>query len=128
VLMKMSMMRVLIILLVLLGNAFAAFCQADTVGHHVDTITNPESVYNSELPHDLKPYKDSVRLAPNEIPKKLLHRLTHNKRYDGWEENGVYLDKNTGVYMLYIASDSLMIKYGLDEYGKVVTYTSFVKR
>ena len=111
-----------------LGAIAPVWAQQDTVRHDERNFTNPESLYNSELPKDTEPFRDSVRLEDNQVPRKLKKILQRDDLYRGWENAGIYLNTNTKLYMLYLSADSLTRKYGFDEYGKVVTFTQFVKR
>ncbi|HEY9046412.1 MAG TPA: hypothetical protein VIN08_10975 [Ohtaekwangia sp.] len=120
-------MKTFSIIVLFAGIVFQAFCQDDTTST-VNNAPNPESVYNSEIPYDLEPARDSMKLAWSEIPNKLLRKLNRTRRYAGWERAGLYLNRNTKVYMIYIINDSLVTKYGLDENGRVVTYTSFIRK
>jgi hypothetical protein len=120
-------MRVMLVVLAWVIGISCALAQSDTVRHDEKDITNPESKYNKELPKDIGPQRDSVRLEGNQIPRKLRRTLNRDDLYRGWEHEGVYLNKNTKLYMLYISTDSLTRKYGFDEQGKVVTFTSFIK-
>lgn len=92
------------------------------------TIPDPQSKYNNELPHDIGAQKDSVMLTGKQIPKKLLRTLNRDQRYTGWEDDGIYLNTNTNVYMLYLTQDSLVTKYGFDKQGKTISYVSFIRK
>lgn len=122
-------MRTFIITCILtLGIASGVFAQQDTVRHDERNFTNPESFYNSELPKDVRPFRDSVRLEQRQVPRKLKKTLQRDDLYRGWEDAGIYFNTNTKLYMLYLRADSIVRKYGFDEYGKVVTFTQFVPR
>jgi hypothetical protein len=124
----LGMRSFIITCIVWLGVSVQGWAQSDTVRHDERNFTNPESFYNSELPKDTGPMRDSVRLEGNKIPRKLKKTLQGDNLYRGWEDAGVYLDTNTKLYMLYLTSDSLTRKYGFDEYGKVVTFTQFIRQ
>lgn len=111
-----------------LGLIVPVWAQQDTVRHDERNFTNPESFYNSELPKDTEPFRDSVRLEENQVPRKLKRTLQRDDLYRGWQDAGIYLNTNTKLYMLYLSADTLTRKYGFDEYGKVVTFTQFVRR
>lgn len=122
-------MRTFIITYILgLGIAGGVCAQQDTVRHDERNFTNPESFYNSELPNDVEPFRDSVRLEQKQVPRKLKKTLQRDDLYRGWEDAGIYFNTNTKLYMLYLPADSIVRKYGFDEYGKVVTFTQFVSR
>ena len=110
-----------------LGFALPVCAQQDTVRHDERNFTNPESFYNSELPKDTEPLRDSVRLEDKQVPRKLKKTLQRDDLYRGWQDAGIYFNTNTKLYMLYLPADSIVRKYGFDEYGKVVTFTQFVR-
>jgi hypothetical protein len=122
------MQRFIITWALALGVTLQVCAQKDTVRHDERNFTNPESFYNSELPKDTEPFRDSVRLEENQVPKKLKKTLQRDKLYHGWEDAGIYFNTNTKLYMLYLPVDSMMRKYGFDEYGKVVTFTQFIRQ
>ena len=122
-------MRSFIITCIVALGAITQVCaQQDTVRHDERNFTNPESFYNSELPKDTEPLRDSVRLEENQVPRKLKKTLERDDLYRGWEDAGIYFNTNTKLYMLYLPADTLTRKYGFDEYGKVVTFTQFVRK
>ena len=111
-----------------LGFALPVCAQQDTVRHDERNFTNPESFYNSELPKDTEPLRDSLRLEDKQVPHKLKKTLPRDDLYRGWQDAGIYFNTNTKLYMLYLPADSIVRKYGFDEYGKVVTFTQFVRQ
>lgn len=98
----------------------------DTVNVRRD-IPDPQSVYNSEIPKDIGPPKDSVLVTGKQIPRRVRKALNGNDIYDGWENGEIYLNRNTGLYMLYLTRDNEVAKFGLDEEGRQVTFVSFKK-
>jgi hypothetical protein len=84
-------------------------------------VTEQDSVDNPP-PADLFP-KENHQLVPRQkLPKKLLEALTEKSQFNGWEKTGVYLDTNTGLYIVTIPLDRGRKVFGLDKKGKTVTY------
>lgn len=96
----------------------------DTIGVRRD-MPDPQSVYNSELPKDIGPPKDSVLVTGKQVPRRVRKALNGKDIYKGWQDGEIYLNRNTGLYMLYLTRDGLINKFGLDEDGKQVTFVSF---
>lgn len=98
----------------------------DTVGMRRD-MPDPQSVYNDELPKDIGPPKDSVLVTGKQVPRRVRKALNEKDVYRGWQDGELYLNRNTGLYMLYITRNGLVNKFGLDAAGKQVTFVSFKK-
>jgi hypothetical protein len=84
-------------------------------------ITADDSVANA-IPEDQFPKKNYQFVTPAKLPKKLLAALTEKNQFKGWEKKGVYLDRNTGLYIITIPIKNGRRIFGLDENGKAVTY------
>lgn len=123
------MKRLLLILFLLpCGGLYAQTDSAVVVRDTIRTrrdIPDPNSVYNSELPKDIGPPKDSVLVTGKQVPRRVRKALQERDIYDGWQDGELYLNHNTGLYMLYITRDGLINKFGLDAEGKQVTFVSF---
>jgi hypothetical protein len=125
------MKRLLLIFFLLPGGYLSA--QTDSAVVVRDTIhtkrdmPDAQSVYNSELPKDIGPPKDSVLVTGKQVPRRVRKALNENEIYDGWQDGEIYLNRNTGLYMLYLTRGNLINKFGLDVDGKQVTYISFKK-
>ncbi len=54
----------------------------------VDTlaVVNQNNLYSQELPKDIGPLKDSVRVVAAALPGRLRRRLRQEEQYKGWEE------------------------------------------
>jgi hypothetical protein len=57
-----------------------------------------------------------------DIPKRLHKALDQENLFKGWRKYGVYRDKNTGLYIIYIRDRNSTQVYGLNDKGKPVTY------
>lgn len=88
---------------------------------NIPTVDNPDDWYSKELPHDLNPQKDWERVYAEDLPPKLVKILQNEPQYQGWEEQPVYLDKNTGLYHVRLVDANEVRKYGFDKKGHVVT-------
>jgi hypothetical protein len=91
-----------------------------------DTLDNvrQENLYWQQLPKDLPPYRDSVEISLNDVPKEIQNALRDEPQYLGWEHAKVFYDKNTTIYRVYIpspAEQSIRI-YGLSKAGEPVTF------
>lgn len=96
----------------------------------VDTVavTNQNFQYTQELPKDIGPPKDSVLVTEAAIPPRLRRRLEQGEQYRGWEGGEIYLNRNTGLYVLYLKDGVTTNVYGFDRRGKPVTVTSFTRK
>jgi hypothetical protein len=125
------MKRLLLILFLFSGGYL--YAQTDSAVVVRDTINtrrtmpDPQSVYNSELPKDVGPAKDSVLVTDKQVPRRVRKTLNGKDIYDGWQDGEIYLNRNTGLYMLYITRGALVNKFGLDADGRQVTFISFKK-
>jgi len=90
-------------------------------------MPDPQSQYNSELPKDIGPPKDSVLVMSKQVPRRVRKTLNGNDIYEGWEDGEIYLNHNTGLYMLYLTRGDLVNKFGLDADGRQMTFVSFKK-
>lgn len=129
---KHPVMKRLLLIFFLLPGSYL-YAQTDSAVVVRDTINtrrdmpDAQSVYNSELPKDIGPPKDSVLVTGKQVPRRVRKALTENDIYDGWQEGEIYLNRNTGLYMLYLTRGDLINKFGLDAEGKQVTFISFKK-
>lgn len=113
---------------IFLFGGTAALAQVDTSRTRpVDTtgVINQNDVYTQELPKDLGPPKDSVRVMRAALPGRLRRRLQRGEQYRGWEDAEIYLNRNTGLYMVYLRDSAITRVYGFDSGGKPVTVSSF---
>ena len=124
-------MKTVLLFAILQMALSVAHAQVDTSRTAVvDTsgVANQNNKYTQELPKDIGPPKDSVRIAAAAVPARLRRRLQHEVQYRGWEESEIYLNRNTGLYMVYF-TDSLRVRqYVFDNRGKPVTVNSFVRK
>jgi hypothetical protein len=94
---------------------------ADTI----QRVSNQESWYNSELPKDADPKKDSVAVPLEELPSKILKTLRTTDALAGWKNGKVYRDVVNDIYKLYIPEEQLMKIYSLTPAGIVVSFHSY---
>jgi hypothetical protein len=111
-------------------SAFVLLCQG--LNAQTDSMKSEEAVgqdqhYWKELPQDLPPIRNLAEVSKDTIPTRLIKTLRNSELYAGWETLPMYIDKNTGLYMLYLKKDSTITIYGFNEHGKPITYDSFIK-
>jgi hypothetical protein len=83
-------------------------------------MVDEDSVENI-IPPDQDPKKQRVRVPEEKIPARV-SKVLRSDNYKGWEKTGLYLDKNTRLYIVTVPyADGFRI-FGLDQYGKPVTY------
>lgn len=96
----------------------------------VDTsaVVNQNNLYSQELPQDIGPARDSVRIAAAALPARLRRRLKHEEQYKGWEGSEFYLDRVNGLYKVYFTDSARVREYVFDNKGNPVTVNSFARR
>lgn len=108
------------------GNA-----QSDTTRQLPDTVVSstapdPDSWYNSELPRDAGPQKDSVLLTNDELPSSLRRALNAKDQFKGWRRGKIYFDLVNKNYRLFFPRDENTECFTLDKKGNTLSYTSFI--
>ena len=107
--------------LVALSTA-TAFAQSDTTEFvYGIPVTEEDSVENIPFP-DLEPVDNYRKLSKSDLPSGLSNSLDRKEEFKGWEKRGVYLDRNTGLYIVTIPFGDAFRIFGLDKDGKGVTY------
>lgn len=80
-----------------------------------DTVTNfPDT--------DLFPKTNHERIHYDKIPSKLRKILERKSLYKGWNQTGVFLDKNTNLYLVRVSVKKGYKIFGLDKNGNPVTF------
>lgn len=107
-----------------------AGAQTDTLQKLPDTIRSnsgpdPQSWYNSELPKDVAPFKDSVLLRADEVPHKLQKALDANDEFDGWRTGDLYFDRVNKFYKLFIRRGTNVDRFILTKGGKIISIQSY---
>jgi hypothetical protein len=116
--------------LVIVGLTFCmqtAFAQNDSLEFiHGLPVIEDDTV--QQFPQeDLEPLSNYTRIAKNEIPPRLQRTLKHDDLYKGWENSPIYLDRNTGLYILHLSSATSVRTYRFNESGKPVSYSETAK-
>ncbi len=96
----------------------------------VDTlaVVNQNNLYSQELPKDIGPPKDSVRVVAAALPGRLRRRLRQEEQYKGWERSEIYLDRVNALYKVYFTDSARVREYVFDNKGNPVTVNSFVRK
>ena len=123
-------MRTVLLIAILHITVVVTRAQVDTSRTAVvDTsaVVNQNTLYSQELPKDIGPPRDSVRIAAAALPARLRRRLKHEEQYKGWEGSEFYLDRVNGLYK-YFTDSARVREYVFDNKGNPVTVNSFVRR
>ena len=86
-------------------------------------VTNDDTVYRR--PADHAPKDILVRIPNSDLPKQLRATLNEDEIFKGWEQRGVFRDKNTDLFIVYIKKNDGTRMYGLNRKGKVVTFNEY---
>jgi hypothetical protein len=124
-------MRTVLLFAILHITVVVTCAQVDTSRTAVvDTsaVVNQNTLYSQELPKDIGPAKDSVRVAAAALPARLRRRLKREEQYKGWEGSEFYLDRVNGLYKVYFTDGARVREYVFDNKGNPVTVNSFVRR
>ena len=124
----MKTLLVFFLLIFLIGETNA---QSDTTQNLPDSVLrrsgpDPESWYNSALPKDAAPAKDSVILAVDQLPSSLRKSLDTKKEFDGWRNGKIYFDKVNKNYKLFIQRGRNTERFTVDKRGNTLSFTSFI--
>lgn len=79
-----------------------------------DTLSQRDTV--DQLPRDIL-----IPVPANEIPRHLQKTLKDDQ-YEGWENSGVLLQRNTGLYVVRIAAGETTTTYLFTRKGRVVSF------
>ena len=96
-----------------------AFAQlGDTTGN--EGGFTPQHRYDTELPDNLPPMHNKVRVESFQLPRKLQKTLHSESLYLGWEEAVIYYNTRTEIYTLHFHDDDRTRIYGFNKRGKPV--------
>ena len=77
-----------------------------------------------QVPHsDLEPKNDLTVVTEHALPDKLRTVLENETQYRGWRDTSIYLQKNTGIYLVPIKTEKSVKIFGLNESGNPVTFS-----
>jgi hypothetical protein len=110
-------MKYLLILSIVFFGARVVNAQTDTLRDERYQI--PKEV-PAAAPADEKESSHMVPVPADRIPPSLREVLL-NELYAGWENGGVYQNKDTGEYTVKIKTAGDSIKYWFDEKGQPIT-------
>jgi hypothetical protein len=124
-------MKRLSVFVLLMLSVWSANAQSDTTQQLPDSVLrrsgpDPQSWYNSELPKDAAPKKDSVLLTLDQLPSVFRKSLDEKKAFDGWRNGAVYFDRVTKNYKLFFPRGKNTEWFVLDEKANVLSYQSFI--
>jgi hypothetical protein len=120
----MKNLRVLISALTLFVFAAVspAASQDDSTQYILGIPVSEDDTVENFPGRDLPPGQNHVRVPSEKLPEHLQKVLKNKSIYKGWHLSPVYLDKNTNLYLITIRGKDAVRVFGLDEYGKPVTY------
>jgi len=124
-------MRTVLLFAILHITVVVTHAQVDTSRTAVvDTpaVVNQDNRYSQELPKDIGPPKDSVRIDAAALPARLRRRLRHEEQYKGWEGSDFFLDRVNRLYKVYFTDSARVREYVFDNRGNPVTVNSFARR
>ena len=81
----------------------------DTLSQEVDTL-------------DREPKDVQIRLESGQIPTALRKTLRRGEQYKGWEQSAIFIQKNTGLYVVRITEGGTTRIYRFNGNGKAVSY------
>lgn len=124
-------MKTLLVFSLLLFLIRETNAQSDTTQNLPDSVLrrsgpDPESWYNSALPKDAAPAKDSVIMEVDQLPSSLRKSLDHKKEFDGWRNGKIYFDKVNKNYKLFIQRGRNTERFTVDKRGNTLSFTSFI--
>jgi hypothetical protein len=96
----------------------------DTV--RTGTTPDPRIWYNSELPRDLEPFKDSVLLSEDQLPAKIRKTLDDKDELNEWRRGSVYHDKVNKTFKVFIPRGRNVEFFTLSADGTIVAYRSYI--
>lgn len=105
----------------LLSYSLAADGQDDSVYFEMGLPMVIEDTATGYPYKDIEPKDQFKKLLPGDIPHRLYESLTTNEQYEGWEKFPVYLDKNTGLYIVRTSRGKNIWTFGMNGRGKPVT-------
>lgn len=115
-------MKNVIILIIVFFGAIAAHAQPDKI--RPDTLRDERNQIPKEgpvvAPSEEKADSGLVLIPTDRIPPALREALL-NELYAGWENSGVYQNKETHEYTIHVKSAGDSTKYRFDEKGQPIT-------
>jgi hypothetical protein len=114
----------------ILALCLRAVAQTDTTNLpdtvRTETSPDPRIWYNSELPRDLAPYKDSVLLSEDQLPAKIRRTLDDKDELNEWRRGSVYRDNVNGTFKVFIPRGRNIEFFTLSTDGTIVAYRSYI--
>jgi hypothetical protein len=105
-----------IMLMALAPEAYAQM--GDTTNNEGGTV--PGNRYQQELPDDLPPTHNEVRVKSFQLPKRLQRTLKRDALYQGWEDGVIYYNTRTELYTVHLTGDSTRRMYQFTRRGQPV--------
>ena len=76
---------------------------------------------------DFFPPENLKALIPPQLPRRVLRALTKEFQYRGWEQGKLFLDKNTGNYIIEVPRGDETHIFGLTPSGKPVSFNVYTR-
>ena len=102
--------------------AVNVFAQDDSTRYIFGLPVNDDDSVGRFPDSDRAPVNVIIPVAAHELPGSLREVLEAEDQYEGWQDSTVYLQKNTGIYLVPIRNDKRVKIFGLNEKGDPVTY------
>lgn len=114
----------LVVALSPIGNQVVwAQADDDTIQYsHGLPITGEDTLSQAVDSIDREPKDIEIRLEPDQLPTALRRTLKRGEQYKGWERSAIFIQKNTGLYVVRITEGATTRIYRFNRNGKAVSY------
>jgi hypothetical protein len=122
------MRNILLVAAFLLSGATAVCAQEDSTRYIFGLPVSEDDTASQVVANDLEPKNRYTPVSANDLPEKLRNVLQKKEQYRGWQDSTIYLERNTGLYIVPIKYDEGVKLFGFSENGHPVTYNEIVIR
>ena len=112
----------------LLSSATAVCAQEDSTRYIFGLPVTEDDTAGQVVTNDLEPKNRYTPVPANDLPEKLRNVLQNEEQYRGWQDSTVYLERNTGLYLVPVKYDEGVKLFGFNANGHPVTYNEIVIR
>ena len=111
----------MVVIVLASGATFGQIDSARNVGTNTELQEGPSRTKQSPSQNPQFRKEDRVEVPISDIPANLIAHLRKEKKYQGWENNPVYLDRNSKAYIIHVTNGGASKTYQLNEEGKLLS-------